>query len=290
MVQMQVMHDSSEVIYYDVPGLPAKVFAEKISDYHDMRAICHWHEDIELMYIVSGYMDYEVNGRTVRLKEGNSLFINSRQLHYGYSEDKTECKFVCVLFHPSILRVSEKLYSESVLPVVHSDSVEYLIFDGGRVSDNIAEINLVRHQEESRYEWKILSLLTEIWGEILMKCDLPTYSPDLSAFADRQVQRNMVSYIFQNYTEPLTLGMIASAGNVSRSKCCAVFKKFLGQSPIDFVISYRLEMSRRMLIDSDKSITDISLSCGFNHSSYFTKLFLRKYGCTPSEYRRTFPG
>ena len=90
-----------------------------------------------------------------------------------------------------------------------------------------------------------------------------------------------MSYIFLHYADPLTLDDIAASAGVSRSKCCRLFRKYLGQSPIDFLNSYRLERGRRMLPDTDKSITEIAMSCGFASPGYFTRLFSQKYGVTP---------
>ena len=91
MIEIQVMHDSSEVIYYNTPDLPVKIIHPSLSDYPGRRVVCHWHEDIELIYIVKGEMNYEINGKTVRLPEHSALFVNARQLHYGFSEGGADC-------------------------------------------------------------------------------------------------------------------------------------------------------------------------------------------------------
>lgn len=95
----------------------------------------------------------------------------------------------------------------------------------------------------------------------------------------------MISFIYKNYNSKITLDEIAGSGNICRSKCCRIFSKYLMQSPIDFLNTYRLEMSRNMLSSTDKSITEIALSCGFNHLSYFSEMFQRQFKCTPSEYK-----
>ena len=87
MINIQVMNDSSEIIFYNTPELPVKIIRPKLSDYPNKRVICHWHEDIEMLYIISGEMNYEINGKTVRLSEKSVLFVNARQLHYGFSVD-----------------------------------------------------------------------------------------------------------------------------------------------------------------------------------------------------------
>lgn len=99
-------------------------------------------------------------------------------------------------------------------------------------------------------------------------------------------KKDMVSFIHRHYTEKLSLASIAASGSVCRSKCCALFKRYMRQSPIDFLNCYRLEVSRGLLENTSMSITQIATSCGFNHLSYYSRLFLRNYGCTPGDYRK----
>jgi len=67
-----------------------------------------------------------------------------------------------------------------------------------------------------------------------------------------ETQKNMVSFIYQHYSEKILLDDIAASGYVSRSKCCIIFKHYLHQSPIDFLNSYRLKVSCNMLKNTKK--------------------------------------
>lgn len=73
--------------------------------------------------------------------------------------------------------------------------------------------------------------------------------------------------------------------HICRNKCCQIFKRYTNQSPIEFLNQYRLEISRNLLENKELSILEIAQYCGFNHSSYYSKLFYRSYHCTPTEYR-----
>ena len=99
---------------------------------------------------------------------------------------------------------------------------------------------------------------------------------------------DMVGYIQKNYRNKITLSDIALAGNVCRSNCCKLFQLFLKSSPISYLTEYRLDKSIEMLNNSSYSITEIALHCGFNSSSYFTEIFSKNLGCTPSQYRKKF--
>ncbi len=79
--------DGSEIVQYDAPMFFSFTKHSLLHQYPHMRAECHWHVDLELTYIIHGHMWYFVNGETVRLDEGQAIFVNSRQLHYGFTQD-----------------------------------------------------------------------------------------------------------------------------------------------------------------------------------------------------------
>lgn len=139
------------------------------------------------------------------------------------------------------------------------------------------------------YELEIIGLFYLIWRHLARQFKAgKTAAPGIEDM-DTKVQKDMVSFIYQHYTEKLTLSAIAASGGVCRSKCCQIFKKYLCQSPIDFLNSYRLEVSSHLLKKTDKSITEIATECGFNHLSYYSELFMRHYGCTPRQFRSQHP-
>lgn len=57
----------------------------------------HWHDDIELIAVPEGEMDYNMNGEVIRLQKGEGIFVNAQQLHFGFSRTMTECIFICII-------------------------------------------------------------------------------------------------------------------------------------------------------------------------------------------------
>lgn len=290
MFDLDVMPDASEIIHYDTAGIPLYIRESKLSAYPDMRALCHWHEDIEWIRVVDGSMNYEVNGKKILLQKNDCIMINSRQMHYGFSQDYGECDFLCILFHPQLFTGFQPLYQHYVLPVTENQGLEYLYYSSGseeasKASALLDRILQLKKAGNPAYEMEVIGAMHLLWGLIFESCRSIAQNdrPEASEIA---IQKTMVSYINQHYMEKITLSDIASSGNVCRSKCCSIFRRYLRQSPIDFLNAYRLKVSRRLLATTDTSITEIALSCGFNHLSYFSKLFLRCYGCTPRDYRK----
>ena len=104
-----VRSDNSEIIPYTIENIPMYVKSERMSHYPTMTAMIHWHDDIEFIAVLQGEMNYNINGEIITLMQNEGVFVNSRQLHCGFSKAKTECDFICVLIHPLMLCVSGKL-------------------------------------------------------------------------------------------------------------------------------------------------------------------------------------
>ena len=63
------------------------------------------------------------------------------------------------------------------------------------------------------------------------------------------------------------------------------FKRHMNMTSIEYLNQYRLEMASRQLAETNLSVTSIALESGFNNISYFNRVFKRKFGVTPMEYR-----
>lgn len=287
MVDVKINKDNSEIISYDEAGIPIYIREGYLSAYPEFRALCHWHEDIEFIYIVDGQMDYFINGKNVTLKKDTAIMVNSSRLHYGYSTDKEECQFYCIILHPSLITTNKKLYTKFVEPITNNQMLDYILFDSDDEGIHILK-DIVKQKTSalSSYELNVISSFYVLWNQIYNRVSLQYCNHYENMDMDLVSQRQMVSYIYQNYANNISLDDIALAGKVCRSKCCKIFKKYVGQSPMDFLNSYRLECSQNLLLTTSFSITEICISCGFNHLSYFSKQFQTKYGCTPRSYRK----
>ena len=270
-ISIELMQDFSEIVHYEHTGIPLYIRTADLTVYPGMSAPCHWHDDIEWIYIISGKMCYYINGKRILLNEKDSLMVNARQMHYGYSYKEQDCHFLCILFHPSLFGSNKTLLQKYVTPVIENSDCEYLYFHS--------------KQTANAYELQAIAVMFQLWSSLLRYGELAIQDSNGNNNSDLEIQKNMVSFIYQHYAEQISLNEIAASGNVSRSKCCLIFKHYLQQSPVDFLNTFRLKTSCSLLRNTEKSITEIAFSCGFNHLSYFSKLFIKNFGCTPREYR-----
>ncbi|MEZ4687991.1 MAG: AraC family transcriptional regulator [Bacteroidia bacterium] len=96
----------------------------------------------------------------------------------------------------------------------------------------------------------------------------------------------IVHYIREHIHEKLSVKSLSNKACMSESNFYRAFKNELGQSPVDFINEERLSMAAGLLTDPNNQVQDVSLMCGFNSLSYFTRLFKRKYGCSPGAYQQ----
>ena len=97
--------------------------------------------------------------------------------------------------------------------------------------------------------------------------------------------QKMLTYIYENYAKPVTLGDIARAADISRSEAGRCFHAYMGCSPMEALIQYRLQTAHRMLSKETASLQEISFACGFNSVNYFSRQFKKTYGFAPSQVR-----
>lgn len=286
MAGIKINRDNSEIIAYNEPGIPVYIQEGHLSDSLNYQFLCHWHEDIEFIYVADGEMDYFVNGKSIPLKCGDMIMVNSGRLHYGYSDHEQDCRYYCVILHPSLITTNKKLHDRYIAPLISTCEPDYVLFaPDDEITRLLLDIYHAKTGSSPSYELDVINLFQTLWIQLCRR-SLPSHHVEAeNADADLSMQRQMVSFIYQNYSSVITLEDIAASGKVCRSKCCRIFKKYMGQSPMDFVNSYRLECSQQLLERTTLSITEICLACGFNHQSYFTKQFRLKYQCTPKEYR-----
>lgn len=98
----------------------------------------------------------------------------------------------------------------------------------------------------------------------------------------------VMDYLSRHYSEVIRLSEVAEMVNMSESSFCRFFKQHTSKSFIDFLTDIRLGAASRALIDSSLSIAEIGYDCGFNNLSNFNRIFKKKKGVTPSEFRGNY--
>ena len=127
----------------------------------------------------------------------------------------------------------------------------------------------------------------------LSKCDgartLATSSyAKVEAESDSRRILRVKNYINKNYMDEIRLATVSDIAGMSPSAFSRFFKLHTGRNLSEYIIDLRLGYASRMLVDTSKSIAEISYSCGFNNLSNFNRIFKKKKNCSPSEFRENY--
>lgn len=120
----------------------------------------------------------------------------------------------------------------------------------------------------------ILSRLCDNWKSL---CGKP---PELPLEASK-----IIAYLNENYNRPLSLTELAKLTAMSKNTLLRHFKRTFGRSPMEYVLHLRLAIAATLLLNTTLRIGEIAERVGIKDSSYFTRIFKKKHGCTPEEYR-----
>lgn len=103
----------------------------------------------------------------------------------------------------------------------------------------------------------------------------------------RRVQK-VKNFIDQNYRDEIRLPQVADIAGMSPSAFSRFFKLHTGRNLSEYVIDLRLGYASRLLVDSTNSVAEIGYSCGFNNLSNFNRIFKKRKGCSPTEFRENY--
>ncbi|MCM1135261.1 MAG: AraC family transcriptional regulator [Clostridium sp.] len=282
-MSFSINSDLSENVAYNRPLFPAYVKKGTLSTYPNYSAVSHWHDDLEMNILINGSMDFNVNGEVVRIKDG--ILVDGRQLHFGFSKSRQECEFLCVLLHPDLLCANDWFRSQYVLPFLARHMPPYLL-----LSDEIpwhAEILRLAREFFADRTKELSPFLVQSSFFKIFELLYQNLSGETAPANSEQMKcmKKMIGFIQKNYYEPISLEQIAQVGECCKSKCSGLFKSYLSQSPIQYLIAYRLNKSIGLLQGTDQTITEIAYNTGFHGSSYYCEAFRKHFGLSPKEYR-----
>lgn len=287
---MRLKDYSSEKTRYDYSDYPIYIRHALLSTYPNYTAPSHFHDDIELIAILSGEMQYNINGDIITLKSNEGIIVNARQIHFGFSNTKIECEFICILLHPMLLCTTPAYERDFVMPVINNIGSAYikLNIDILWQRDIYKQIKLMYNvKNEKTAPMKVQAAFSAIWS-LMYENTLIIDRKEKRQNCDLTVIKNMIGFIQQNYAEKIYLADIAASGAVGQSKCCKLFSKYLGQTPNMYLNQYRLDKSTKLLQNTDMSIIEIAINVGFSGASYYAESFRKWIGMSPTEYKNKF--
>lgn len=249
----------------------------------------HWHDELEFGYLMDGEEDVITTSRTYHFSKGEGYFMNTNVLASMKYTGRASADYH--LFHPTFLSghfrsIFETKYLNPVLQNKKIDVVELR-----QSSENQRKILARLRQasalwKEKDTEFQIRNIFSDIWLLLLKEIEQMDSMTAPASSLHQERLLTMLSYIQENYPYKITLEEIASAAAISTRECLRCFQSNIHETPFSYLMSYRVEMAKKLLKSTDLSMTEIAVQTGFSNSAYFSKIFKRTCQKTPLEYRR----
>ncbi len=283
--------NKKEVTQHGSFEFPITIYKTKISENILGYIDWHWHEELQFCIVTKGNINFNVDGDSIILSEGEGIFINARQLHQAKSYKGSDCSYICLAFHSDFISsfTGSIINRKYIQPYIDNSRINYCILKNdiewkSVILNNILKIYEEYNKKEMGFELQIFILLIEVWN-ILIKSYFVSFLNDNARNNSSHI-KNIISYICDHYMEKIELNDLAKEVNLSKSTCCREFKKYMNCTIFEYIINYRLLVSSDLLITTNDSISDIAYQCGFGSTSYFIERFKMKTGISPSVYRK----
>ena len=186
---------------------------------------------------------------------------------------KGEQKFFKELTIGNIVVMGRKSYEE-IRNVFGGDSFRENYYDGEAVTDDITRQLFIKSA--------LLRILAVLSANNLFEVTEKNHDHRIETI------KTTLTYIQENYKEKIYIRDLAGLIGMNEQYFCRFFKKVIGRSPMEYVNEYRIKKAIHYLKESDLTVTEICLECGFNNMGNFQRLFKRKTGITPLQYRKLY--
>ena len=241
----------------------------------------HWHKACEIVYVESGSYVCTIGGTRYAASQGDILFVNSCVPHdrIFYSG-----RYDVMVFDPMriFMGASGQTTPDAGLQIFTTFPKE----DFG-LRKYASEFFPVIRNNPPGEEFMITGFLYKLYmiaGEHhFFMADRETQSVSI-----RKMQKidPVIEYIKDNYMHPIYVDTLAGIVRMSPRYFSSLFKSVTTMSPLDYVNLFRVNKACGLLTESSVSVTDVAYKCGFNDSSYFSRIFRKYKGVSPIVFRK----
>ncbi|WP_297931960.1 AraC family transcriptional regulator [uncultured Coprobacter sp.] len=313
MEQLILDHTLKEKLSFPDSSFPIQFYVDDLHQWPDWQVPLHWHFGYEIFSAINQKVMIQVGEKCLSLLPGESILIGGRQLHkYSLTDSTKECLCPNIVFTENILApLTSTIFQKYFSPILNDSSLPYIKFS-----------QCVSWQKQMLlYLFRVYEILSDTTTHAILDCSTFLSKKSISECPELEVHQNlleffkilyshkselhhskipppdsktqirmqkMLQYIQKHFSETISLEDLAASANISRSEAGRCFQRYYADTPMSYLIRYRLQQAQRLLLTSTLSVKEISCKCGFSDISYFIKVFRKHMNQTPSEYRKIY--
>lgn len=248
----------------------------------------HWHDEFEIIYVRSGFLAVSISGESYIGKTGDAFVVSPGNLHLMGSQTGTVDYYTFLFPLKYISFRTDDMLDEKLLEPLNSGHLMIC----PRVKDTAKELceQLIEIYEAKKDESEskittqvrtkiiILQFILEMWKK--------GFVIENDTSGRNTVEKEMVSYIQQNFTGKISLREFGEQFHLSEKYISRYFKEHFHITLSQYVTYLRLEHAKQLLQDTDIPVTDVAMQSGYQNVSYFIRSFQKAYAVSPLKYRK----
>ncbi|WP_456109116.1 AraC family transcriptional regulator [Roseburia hominis] len=248
----------------------------------------HWHDEFEIIYVRSGFLTVSISGESYIGKTGDAFVVSPGNLHLMGSQTGTVDYYTFLFPLKYISFRTDDMLDEKLLEPLNSGHLMIC----PRVKDTAKELceQLIKIYEAKNDESES-KITTQVRTKIiLLQFILEMWKKGFVIENDTSgrntVEKEMVSYIQQNFTGKISLREFGEQFHLSEKYISRYFKEHFHITLSQYVTYLRLEHAKQLLQDTDIPVTDVAMQSGYQNVSYFIRSFQKAYAVSPLKYRK----
>ena len=248
----------------------------------------HWHDEFEIIYVRSGFLTVSISGESYIGKTGDAFVVSPGNLHLMGSQTGTVDYYTFLFPLKYISFRTDDMLDEKLLEPLNSGHLMICprVKDTAKeLCEQLIEIYMAKKEEsESKIATQVrtkiilLQFILEMWKK--------GFVIENDTNGRNTVEKEMVSYIQQNFTGKISLREFGEQFHLSEKYISRYFKEHFYITLSQYVTYLRLEHAKQLLQDTDIPVTDVAMQSGYQNVSYFIRSFKKTYGVSPLKYRK----
>ncbi|MFC5407044.1 AraC family transcriptional regulator [Cohnella soli] len=249
----------------------------------------HWHEHMEFLYVVTGHATFECGSVPYECQAGDLIVVNSNELHYGISRSE-DLSYYALIMDISLLNSpsSDAADQKFITPMIENRLLfQNYIEKDSSVTDCILAIRDELEVKNVGYELSVKAHLYRMLTLLVRRYVATVRERDEYYARLKELDRlaPVLAYIDDRYKEKLTVSELADLAGLSRYHFSRLFKQVTDKSLVEYINLVRINKSESHLRDGRLTVSEIALATGFSDIYYFSRMFKKLKGVSPSEWR-----
>lgn len=258
--------------------------------FEDFEYPLHWHNAVEILYLLKNSFTVKVKDRDLQLKERDILIIAAGDIH-GFPRNPQKGTRIFIQFEPVKLEGIGtdilKPFSAGTALISHFDSPEFHKSLEGQILALIDEYRNKDHAYQFALNARIFDIMAILARSFGSNTSLRSAKSGRKVYGLKKLNKAF-EYIELNYRNEITLKDVASFSGFSEYHFSRIFKDTMEKNFHDYLKEYKIKKSEKLLSDSNCSITEAAYMSGFNSLSTFNRAFREVKGCTPTGYKKLY--